>query len=296
MGQPDHDTQHGLAWQTGHSGVHFDYADQLPCGVPPFEQNRPGSVTPFPGPAGAGEAGPAEATYYFPIPRPGCNPTGVFFPFGFFFQPVIDVILYFHGFKLGEFQTINQYWKGGVHRIHLREDTNRSGKSVVLVAPTMGERPGSKNVGDMGIFARPAGADDFLAEVVRWIGKYVWQYASRRLTPSVRNVVLAGHSGAGVILGTQARGMTTPVREVWGFDSTYSQGKPFHRDVVADWLAAAKLRPATKFFFYWGTSGPGGNAEALRGHPSIKVEETVHDHFGVLTRNFFKRVQAASCF
>ena len=70
MGQPDRHAKHGPARQNGRSGVHFDYVDQLPCGVPPFEQSQPGSVLLSPAPTGAGEAGPAEATYYFPIPRP----------------------------------------------------------------------------------------------------------------------------------------------------------------------------------------------------------------------------------
>jgi hypothetical protein len=268
--------------------------DRLPCGVPPFQRQQ-ASLIPGPAPTRTDEVGPAEATYYFPIRLPACNPTGVFFPSGFSFPPAIDVILYFHGFKLGQFKTINQYWKGNIHGIRLREDINSSRKKVVLIAPTLGERPGSRHVGDMGIFAQPTGGDAFLAEVVRWIGKYVWQYAKLRRTPEVRKVVLAGHSGAGVILSKQALGMKTSICEVWGFDSTYGQGH-FGRNIVTDWWAAARLRPATRYFFYWGTTGPGTNAEKLRGPANIKVKETVHDHFGALTRNFFTRVQAAQCF
>ena len=280
------------ACRRGPSDPRLDYVGQLPCGVPPLQ--RPSSA-PVPARARADEVGPAEATYYFPIPLPACNPTGVFFPAGFSFPPTIDVILYFHGFKLGQFKTINQYWKGNLNKIRFREDVNAARKGVVLIAPTMGSHPGSSRVADMGIFAQPTGGDAFLAEVVRWLGKYVSQYADRRRTPVIRNVVLAGHSGAGVILSTQARGMKTPLCEVWGFDSTYGQGS-FRRNVVADWLATARARPATKFFFYWGTSGPGRNAEKLRGPANITVEETIHDHFGALTRNFIRRVRDTPCF
>src|SRR5262249_51894253 len=150
-------------------------------------------------------SGPAEATYYFPIPLPKCSPTGVFFPSGFVFPPAIDVILYFHGFKLGEFTYTNEYWNGHLHQITLREDINASGKRAVLIAPTMGAKPGGAHPPeDMGIFGKLKGGDSFLAEVLRWIGKYVPQYTSRCLTPTIRKLVLAGHSGAGVILNTQA--------------------------------------------------------------------------------------------
>src|SRR4051812_26679372 len=84
----------------------FDYVDKLPPKVPPIEH-------PFSAASPSDFAGPAEATYYFPIevlPRSQGNATGVFFPAGFAFPAEIDVILYFHGHKAGEFKTINEYW------------------------------------------------------------------------------------------------------------------------------------------------------------------------------------------
>lgn len=65
--------------------VRFDYVDKLPPGVPPVEK-QPTSLFPFPPPVG-----PAEATYYFPIPLEGCNPTGVFFPIGYSFPCTMNV-------------------------------------------------------------------------------------------------------------------------------------------------------------------------------------------------------------
>ena len=207
--------------------------------------------------------GPPTITYYFPIPLDGCNPTGVFFPQRFGFQGDIDVILYFHGWKDGEYlsvKTIDYYWSGRFQDIKLREDVNASGKSVVLIAPMLGDKPGSVQTADMGIFRNPGGGDDFLEEVRKWIGKYVPQYKGK--APNVRNVVLAGHSGGGVILDIQARSMKANVCEVWGFDSMYGQKSAFHRDVVQDWLDAARLRPKTKFFFSL-TSETSGNAVDL---------------------------------
>jgi hypothetical protein len=133
----------------------------------------------------------------------------------------------------------------------------------------------------MGVFAKPGGADDFLAEVVKWIGKYVPQYVQKNKAPEIGNIVLAGHSGAGGILSQQVRTMRSPVREVWGFDTMYGQGsrildvngkkKEATIDVVGEWLESAlshhtlgfqtapgiipmpipKLRPTTQFYFYW---------------------------------------------
>src|SRR5262245_62445068 len=104
--------------------VRFDYVDKLPANVPPVEK-QPTSLFPFPPPVG-----PAEATYYFPIPLDKCSPTGVFFPAGYGFPCTMNVIVYFHGHKLGEFETINQYWGGNLHDIRLREDINATGKQV----------------------------------------------------------------------------------------------------------------------------------------------------------------------
>ncbi len=319
---------------TPHSGraartdIRFDYVDQLPNDVPPIEQ-QPTSLFPFPPPVG-----PAEATYYFPIPLDKCSPTGVFFPSGYLFPSKIDVIVYFHGHKLGQFNSINQYWNG-LNGITLREDINGTGKKVVLIAPTMGEFPGSSLNADMGIFKEPGGCDDFLAEVVKWIGKYVPEYSAKKVLPSIGNIVLAGHSGAGAILSQQAKTMQSNVCEVWGFDSMYGQGsrlvpqpkgKPKSEaiDVVGDWRDTAiahltldlemlsgifpvpKLRPKTWFYFYWAGVSPGNNAKLLQeevdklGLPNVVVEANAHIggkyHFETVTANFKKRVAAARCF
>lgn len=303
------------------SEVRFDFVDQLPANVPPVEQQAT-SVLPDPPPVG-----PAQATYYFPIPLEGCNPTGVFFPSGFQFPGTMNVILYFHGHKGSEFKTINQYWKGSVHGIRLRENINASGKQVVLIAPTMGEPLGSVLNQDMGIFREPGGGDAFLAEVVKWIGKYVPQYVTRRMTPTIGNIVLAGHSGAGEILSQQAKTMRSRVCEVWGFDSMYGQGyedatqsKPIDlssnwRDTAANHLQLGfksdrgvfpvpRLRPSTHFYFYWAGSSPGANSRSLQakaqGLTNVTVEANTSlggpYHLDALTSNFKRRVAAASCF
>jgi hypothetical protein len=329
-----------MAAPTSRVDARFDYLDRLPSNVPPIEH-------PLWAESPSDFGGPAEATYYFPIevmPRDQANATGVFFPSGFGFPCEIDVILYFHGHKAKEFKTINQYWSGRLHNLYLREDINRTGKTPVLIAPTMGAAPGSSVNDDMGIFANPGGADDFLAVVVKWIGKYVPQYASRKVVPTIGNLVLAGHSGAGGILSQQVRTMRTPIAEVWGFDTMYGQGsrtievngrkKDVTIDVVGEWLESAmshlasvdfhklscafpipipRLRPTTRFYFYWVASD-----DPVRGK-SVKLQERVREkglhnveilesarvsgpkydwenHFGTITQNFRRRVADARCF
>ena len=248
----------------------------------------------------------------------------------------INVIVYFHGHKAGEFETIDQYWKG-LHNIRLREDINESRKKVVLIAPTMGAKPGSGLNKDMGIFRNSGSGDEFLNEVARWIGRYVPRYSSRKVIPGIGNIVLAGHSGAGGILFQQAKTMRSHICEVWGFDSMYSMGfrivgrtklgKDMYQkiDVSGEWRDTAtanngiefdtsgyfpvlRFRPATKFYFYWAGSSVKAHALELEAKlkewniNNVKIEANVHTggswavHFETITENFKKRVTAAQCF
>src|SRR5262249_45633693 len=122
-------------------------APTLPVGVPDVQK------------PGAANVGPPEATYYFPIPLGGKTPghpvTGVFLPNGFTFAKEMDVILFFHGNQRGPkmpsswlFDTIYEYWGGsfpkGAPPIQFRDDLIKSKKrSVVLIAPTLGQYPGA---------------------------------------------------------------------------------------------------------------------------------------------------------
>jgi hypothetical protein len=123
------------------------YSDKLPKGVPVDERPSTKGV-------------PAEVTWYFPIALTQTNPTGVFLPKGFGYPRELDVILFFHGNKQGLWDTINQYWHGDIWNITLRENVNDSGKNAVLVAPTMGLKPGfgGINNADIGIFGQTGGA------------------------------------------------------------------------------------------------------------------------------------------
>lgn len=302
----------------------FDYAANLPSGVPAVEE-QPTAANPHPL-----ATGPGQATYYFPIKLDKCSPTGVFFPTGYSFPDDMNVLLYFHGHKLGQFTNINEYWSGNLNGIKLRQDILSSGKqNLVLIAPTMGESPGSSLNADMGIFKEPAGADKFLEEVRNWIGKYVPQYVAKGTKPNIQNVVIAGHSGAGGILSQQAKTMKSRLCEVWGFDSMYGEGwldkdKKIPIDVVGNWRQTAVLReeidfefldgwfpvptvrPSTLFYFYWAGGSPGANMTKLKekvadaGLTNVIVEQNAHlggkYHFETVTAHFGPRVTGAKCF
>src|SRR5262245_17771091 len=69
----------------------------------------------------------------------------------------------------------------------------------------------------MMIFGKPGSVETFLAEIVRWIAKYVPEYSERCMTPAIWNLVLAGHSGAGAILSNQMMNIQKTVAEVFPY-------------------------------------------------------------------------------
>src|SRR5262249_10815003 len=132
----------------------------------------------------------------------------------------IDIVLFFHGDKQ-KWSTIWDYWKpGSVHDIALRQAINDAGKSVVLIAPTMGRKPGAS--GKMtGSLDEPGGADDLLDDVRDFLQAKVPQYKKR---PAVGRICLAAHSGGGETMLRQTMLMkkyAPNIRACWGFDCTY---------------------------------------------------------------------------
>ncbi len=113
-----------------------DYSKQLGRGVPPVEG---AATTLFPKPG----KGPADRTWYFPIDVgvKGFKTTGVFIPQGFGSAQEVNVILYFHGNKQGDFKTINEYWNGNLHNIQLREGPERGGQECLARRPDPGREP-----------------------------------------------------------------------------------------------------------------------------------------------------------
>lgn len=273
-----------------------DYSSLLPRGVPPVER-APTSFFPYQ------TIGPENTTWYFPIALPMTSPTGVFIPKGFAYEQKVDVILYFHGNKVVEgnrdFQTIYQYWHGNVYNVKLREDVNSAGKHALLVAPTMGDYPGYAMSGnaDLGIFGTPGGGNCFLDHVMEWLGKYEPRYSLNNVTPQVRKVMLAGHSGGGNPIHIQMNPMKAQVCEIWCFDVVYG--------TVSDWVDFAVYNPTKTLTFYHAVQSLPSlrkliklkeDTEKARGKPidNLKINDAGKHHYPALTNNFRNQVKMSS--
>jgi hypothetical protein len=270
------------------------YSRRLPRGVPAAER-PPTSLFPFQTP------GPPDVTWYFPINLPKTNPTGVFIPKDFSYPNEVDVILFFHGNKQGLWQNINEYWHGDIMKIALRDDVNASGKSVVLVAPTMGTNPGHGGVfnDDLGIFARSGGGNCFLEHLRQWLGKYETHYADKHTIPQIGKVVLAGHSGGGNPIHAQMESMKAKICEIWCFDVVYGN--------VDDWINFAHFNMnITLTFFHAIQSTSDYNDLVAKKKDKVsklgwKLDNLVtleagNDHYRALTDNFPKMVKNTKCF
>lgn len=287
-----------------------DYSKQLPRGVPPVER-APTSMFPYQ------KLGPADTTWYFPIDvgLRKFKVTGVFVPKNFTYSETVDIILYFHGNKLGEFSTINEYWQGNLHKILLREDLNGAGKGAVLVAPTLGENPGHGLSGndDLGNFGKPGAAKAYLDEVVQWLGAYDPHYAIRPsgpgsntvkpVCPKVGKIILAGHSGGGSPIHVQMESLKASLCEIWCFDVVYFE--------VTDWIKFAYYNPSIRLTFYhavqsldalnllvqWKKDVEAGKTSIgpQRKLDNLEIFKGATEHFRCLTHNFQDQAKRSKC-
>jgi hypothetical protein len=270
-----------------------DYSKKLPKLVSAAE--RPAtSLFPFQSP------GPADVTWYFPIGLDKTNPTGVFFPPGFSFAKEIDVILFFHGNKQGLWENINEYWRGNVANIRLRENVVDSGRNVVLVAPTMGAVPGHGGVrtSEIGIFAQDGGGMCFLDHVATWLAKYEPRYADKNITPQVRKVVLAAHSGGGNAIHAQMESMKSKLCAIWGFDIVLGGAD--------DWINFALLNPGITLTFFHSVQNTDDFNSIVakkkeieskgRQIPNLTTFDVGGAHYAVLTNNFPTQMKNTGCF
>jgi len=154
----------------------------------------------------------------------------------------IDVILYLHGHRTtvpGNRRSIWDYLKSKYWP--LREHLAASGKAAVLIAPTLG--PKSEAAG----LREPGGLDRYLDAALAATASY-W---SSGVAPAIRNIVLAGHSGAGVpmrALALSGNRYAALIKEVWGFDSTYSIAGNADSN---GWAAWARAHPQSQLFIYY---------------------------------------------
>jgi hypothetical protein len=166
--------------------------------------------------------------------------TGVYVPSAFQPRRPWTVLLYLHGHQGSNYQrSIREIWNPQQGRkAMLREILERSGRNIVMIAPTLGNRS------QAGWLTQAGGLDRFLREVLPRISSSVGLSQS----PSLSQIVLACHSGGGAPMLSLAHGSsvsTRLIRECWGFDSMYNQGSD------RSWGAWADRNPGSRLFVYY---------------------------------------------
>jgi hypothetical protein len=126
----------------------------------------------------------------------------------------------------------------------LREEVNDSGKNIILVAPTLGERS------EAGSLVKPGGLDNFLNQVMAALRTY-GPYKNAKHPPTLGHIILACHSGGGspmLKIASSGNRAVANVQEYWGFDSMYG-GKN-------EWIKWAKSQSnkAKWLFIYYKNS------------------------------------------
>lgn len=198
----------------------------------------------------------------------------------------IDVILYLHGHRTSIPGTRRSIWAYLKHKCWpLREHLQATGKAAVLVAPTLGPKSEPGTLLDAG------GLDRYLQGVLAASVAY-WQGGT---VPAIRHLILAGHSGAGQpmrVLANSRNRAAELVKEVWGFDCTYSA----RQDADArEWSGWAQRHPASKLCIYFVPRAPTQDqALKLRGLASrlklsnvsvvasgARARDGIHQHFWV---------------
>ncbi len=206
----------------------------------------------------------------------------------------IDIILYLHGHRTAIPGAQRSIWAYLKHKCWpLREHLAASGKAAVLIAPTLGPKSQSDSLLERG------GFDRYLDAALAATASY-W---SSGAAPAIRHIILAGHSGAGFPMRVLARSgnrYATLIKEVWGFDSTYSAKE--NADSTG-WAAWAQAHPQSRLFIYYLRGAPTQDqAEKLRkrGLPNVaviasnaKTREGIYPHFWVPIQHWGERIAAS---
>ena len=179
-------------------------------------------TAPFPHPAR--DTGHVYGTKRFPAElHYRDSSVGVFLPRGFRPDKPLDLVVHIHGWSANIDSVIVKF--------RLAEQLSQSGKNAVLVVPQ-----GPKNAPDS-FGGRLEGQDAFRSFVAD-VGEALY---SRKLvgSPTVRTIVLSGHSGAYRMMSfiLLRGGVTDRISEVYTFDALYGQLEKF-----GHWLANSRGR------------------------------------------------------
>ncbi|HYI94833.1 MAG TPA: penicillin-insensitive murein endopeptidase [Bryobacteraceae bacterium] len=210
--------------------------------------------------------------------------TGIFFPAGYKAKAEVDLLIYFHGHRIEKRnvkESIVSYWnKAYTPYFTLREVLNESGRSVVLVAPTLGPRSQPGWLGSKG------GLDRYVNQVLAAMTAH---RPHKGMKLSVGSIVLAAHSGGGAVMrmaATRGGKYSAKIRECWGFDCLYDGVD------AAAWSAWAKSHPKSKLYFYWKDTKTWPNARKLDAMklPNLRVTKSDKGHMHVPIRYWKERL------
>ena len=175
---------------------------------------------------------------------------GIFIPDKFKSAAAVDLLVFLRGHLdpcHSPKPNMTQFWNTGLRKpsdspghgpVELRETINKSRKNVILVAPSLGE------LSQGWMLTAKGGFDALIAEVLKTVR------GTGTEPTSVRNIVLAAHSGGGARMREiieRKDAEVAKVREVWGFDSMYDTADP------AAWLkwAQAEKDPKKRGYFHF---------------------------------------------
>ena len=130
-----------------------------------------------------------------------------------------------------------------------------------------------------------------------WLGKYEPRYVQSCVTPRVRKIILAGHSGGGNPIHLQMDSMKAKVCEIWCFDVVYGK--------ASDWIDFARYNPTKRMTFYYAIQSPDDRADLIsqkqkadQGKQPLDNMEIIKGgshHFPCLTDNFRPQVKRSGC-
>jgi hypothetical protein len=200
---------------------------------------------------------PPTRSLYLPIPLGIPNierqSTGVFVPANYRAGDTIDLVVFLRGYDIKRPKSatsVEEYWNSPQHPILksflFREETNKSGKNVILAIPTLGP------FAEVGKLNEKGGLEEFFDRILEglWRGG---PHVGRTKRPEIRHLILAAHSGGGVPLRRMAKMVgddaahKDKLKECWGFDSLYGV-KDKDAEFWSDW---ASTHPGTKISMHY---------------------------------------------
>jgi|SRR5579872_1616955 hypothetical protein len=231
-------------------------------------------------------------TYFVTIDlggRPAPNPmTGIFVPENYKFSAEVDVILWLMGHHNNPTYpaslTIKEYWTQ-YSSFHFREFVNIGNKNVILAAPTLGPTSQSGNL------TNSSGLSNYLDQVFAALGAY----SSFQSIPTLRNLVIACHSGGGSPMLKIAQTTQTysgNIKQLWGFDCVYGP-------VESSWVQWAQQNSGKMLLIRYGESTPDRSKTLKRlaaKQSNIDVDGDTGTHHNDVPQTYWNRFMRQATF